>query len=109
MIVNPEKNLIIASASNGTVYCYNVDYSTQGDNVNIFVIQSFSLLMVDRAPIEEFSLQKKPKIEGANEEDHRVKLALSKVLNETYLAISFESQCTYFRNYMKRIVIFYIT
>jgi len=34
-----------------------------------------------------------------------VKVALSKILNETYLAISFESQCIYFRNYMKRIVL----
>ena len=25
--VNPEKNIIIACASNGTVYSYNVDYS----------------------------------------------------------------------------------
>ena len=60
--------------------------------------------MVDRAPFEEFTLEKKPKVEGANEEEHSVKLALSKVLNETYLAISYESQCLYFRNYMKRIV-----
>lgn len=35
-----------------------------------------------------------------------LKFALSRVLNETYLAISYESQCVYFRNYMKRIVLF---
>ena len=33
-----------------------------------------------------------------------MKLALSKVMNETYLAINYDSQCVYFRNYMKRIV-----
>jgi hypothetical protein len=60
--------------------------------------------MVDRASVDEFSLEKKARIEGANEEERVVKLTLSKVLNETYLAISYESQCVYFRNYMKRIV-----
>lgn len=62
--------------------------------------------MVDKAPIEEFSLEKKAKIEGGNEQEHTLKLALSKVLNETYLAINYESQCVFFRNYMKRIVLF---
>ena len=47
-------------------------------------------------------------MEGANEEEHKMRLALSKVLNETYLAISFESQCVYFRNYMKRIVLYFL-
>ena len=60
--------------------------------------------MVDRASVDEFSLEKKARIGGANEEERVVKLTLSKVLNETYLAISYESQCVYFRNYMKRIV-----
>jgi len=44
------------------------------------------------------------KVEGSCEEDKLVKISLSKVLNETYLAISADSQCIYFRNYMKRIV-----
>lgn len=47
-------------------------------------------------------------MEGANEEEHKMRLALSKVLNETYLAVSFESQCVYFRNYMKRIVLYFL-
>lgn len=57
--------------------------------------------MVDKATIEEFSSNK----EKNEEEENTVKLALSKVLNETYLAINLDSQCLYFRNYMKRIVI----
>ena len=44
--------------------------------------------------------------EDAFETPHIIKAAVSKVLNETYLAISEESQYVYFRNYMKRIVIF---
>lgn len=67
-------------------------------------MQPFSLLMVDKAQIDEFSLEKKGKNEGSGEADKTVKIALSKILNETYLAINFESQCVYFRNYMKRIV-----
>ena len=35
--------------------------------------------------------------------DKRVNIAVSKVLNETYLAISEDSQYVYFRNYMKRL------
>jgi hypothetical protein len=58
--------------------------------------------MVDRAPIEEFFLQKNQ--QEVSQGPKNVKLALSRVLNETYLAINFESQCVYFRNYMKRIV-----
>jgi hypothetical protein len=34
---------------------------------------------------------------------------VSKVLNETYLAICEQSQYVYFRNYMKRVVIYGIT
>jgi hypothetical protein len=33
VIVNPEKNLIIAAADNGTVFSYNVDFASQADNV----------------------------------------------------------------------------
>jgi hypothetical protein len=33
LIVNPEKNIIIASSSIGTVYSYNVDYNQEAENV----------------------------------------------------------------------------
>lgn len=45
--------------------------------------------MVDKAQIDEFSLEKKGKNEGSVEADKTVKIALSKILNETYLAINF--------------------
>lgn len=35
VVVNAEKNLIIASSNTGTVFCYNVDYATQADNVSV--------------------------------------------------------------------------
>lgn len=34
VVVNPEKNLIIAVSSKGTVFSYNVDYASQTDNVH---------------------------------------------------------------------------
>ena len=55
--------------------------------------------MVDMAVPEEFGGRCRE--EGG---EKVVKLALSKVLNETYLAVSTDSQFVYFRNYMKRIV-----
>jgi hypothetical protein len=64
--------------------------------------------MVDKATLDEFSLEKKGKMDVNAEDDKIVKLALSKILNETYLAINLESQCVYFRNYMKRIVLSYL-
>jgi hypothetical protein len=76
------------------VSSYNVDYSEDAEN-------PFSLLMVDKAAIDEFTLEKK---KPEAEEEKVVKIALSRILNETYLAINYESQCVYFRNYMKRIV-----
>lgn len=71
--------------------------------------QSFSLLLVDKCPFTEFCLEKKNKMieEDAFETPHNIKAVVSKVLNETYLAISEESQYVYFRNYMKRIVRYY--
>lgn len=36
---------------------------------------------------------------------HVVRVCPSRIINETYVAISEESQYLYFRNYMKRIVI----
>lgn len=49
-------------------------------------MQPYSLLMVDKAQVDEFSLEKK----GKNEEAEKtVKIALSKILNETYLVINF--------------------
>ena len=54
--------------------------------------------MVDKAKIDEFGGKCD---ESQNEKT--VKFALSKVLNETYLAINTESQSIFFRNYMKRI------
>jgi hypothetical protein len=60
--------------------------------------------LVDKSVADEFILDKKA-IEPLNNEERNIKVALSKVLNETYLAINEESQCIYFRNYMKRIVI----
>jgi hypothetical protein len=62
--------------------------------------------MVDKAGSEEFSQDKNRGVSA--DEDKQVKIVLSKVLNETYLAISEESQCVYFRNYMKRIVFNYL-
>lgn len=61
--------------------------------------------MVDKAVLEEFFLERKGKTDVlGSEEEKTVKIALSKVLNETYLAVNLLSQCVYFRNYMKRIV-----
>ena len=85
--------------------------STQGDvsayNVDMNFNQTFSLLLVDKCGYSEFCLEKKNKMmeEDAFETPHVIKAVVSKVLNETYLAISEESQYVYFRNYMKRIVI----
>ena len=66
--------------------------------------------MVDRCTAVEFHLERKnnknfdiPESD-ALEFEHRVSVAASKVINETYLAICHESQYLYFRNYMKRIV-----
>ena len=49
VIVNPEKNLIIAISTNGTISCYNVDYYEDHENVLLYIIQSFSLLLVDKS------------------------------------------------------------
>ena len=35
VVVSPEKNLIIAVGTDGTVYSYNVDYLPQADNVRL--------------------------------------------------------------------------
>ena len=59
VVVNVEKNLIITVGNDGTVCSYNVDHMPQADNVPYCFIQSFSLLMVDKAGIEEFTMEKK--------------------------------------------------
>lgn len=38
VIVNPEKNLIIAISTNGTISCYNVDYYEDHENVLLYII-----------------------------------------------------------------------
>ena len=35
--VNPEKNLIVTSAANGTVQSYNVDYIQDAENVPFYL------------------------------------------------------------------------
>ena len=64
--------------------------------------------MVDKAGIDEFTMEKKI-VEKENVDEKYVKIALSKVLNQTYLAINGDSQYVYFRNYMKRIVKYLFT
>lgn len=71
--MNVEKNLIITVSIDGTVCSYNVDHMPQADN-------SFSLLMVDKAGIDEFTMEKKI-VEKENVDEKYVKIALSKVLN----------------------------
>lgn len=44
-------------------------------------MQPYSLLMVDKAQVDEFSLEKKGKSEGSVEAEKTVNIALSKILN----------------------------
>jgi hypothetical protein len=65
--------------------------------------------MVDHANYDEFYIEaKNSKImrDDLHDQSKGLQLSVSKVLNETYLAISEDSQYVYFRNYMKRIVNF---
>ena len=65
--------------------------------------------MVDHAHYDEFYVEaKNSKImrDDLHDQKKGIQIAVSKVLNETYLAISEDSQYVYLRNYMKRIVIF---
>lgn len=61
-------------------------------------------MIVDQAGYREFSYNKEGKMVEGVEELPKIQIVVSKVLNETYLAISEGSQYVYFRNYMKRIV-----
>jgi hypothetical protein len=42
--VNPEKNLIVTSAANGTVQSYNVDYIQDAENVPFYLFSHFRCL-----------------------------------------------------------------
>ena len=94
--VYSDKNLLLGISSAGDVSAYNVDMELN---------KQFSLLLVDKCPISEFYLERRNK---SSDEEYNpgkmVKTVVSKVMNETYLAISEESRYVYFRNYMKRIV-----
>lgn len=102
-----EKNLLLVVTTAGEVTAYNVDNSL--DNVHFGIKQKYSLMMVDRCSAAEFNLDRKnnPNYQldsDALEPEHKVIVQASRVINETYVAISAESQYIYFRNYMKRIV-----
>jgi len=71
---------MIVSSNLGVVSAYNVD---QHNN-------KYSLLIVDQAQPEDFNVERKSILTEADcscEDEKRVRIAASKVLNETYLAI----------------------